>query len=171
MLTSLFCSSLVLLAYPCTCSYVHKPRFKCFRCQTLDPQSHALMLCSLSMHLALLRGSAWEAKHWQKLLSLVGLPSKNRDSLTLKDLLGVSNAIAANADAIRELDAQAQSEGIIRKALEELDMWGFQRKFALTQSADSAGRQERNTSFCQLTAAVLFVLIWVQNGLLVLACT
>lgn len=95
------------------------------------------------MHLASLRGTAWEPKHWQKLLSLVGLPSKNRDSLTLKDLLGVAHAIAASADAIRELDAQAQSEGIIRKALEELDMWGFQRKFALTQSSDASGRQAR----------------------------
>lgn len=101
----------------------------------------ALLLCRLVVHLALLRGTAWEPKHWQKLLSLVGLSGKNRDSLTLKDLLGVASAIAAKADAIRELDAQAQSEGIIRKALEELDMWGFQRKFALTQSADSSGRQ------------------------------
>ena len=93
------------------------------------------------MHLALLRGTAWEPQHWQKLLSLVGLPGKKRDSLTLKDLLGVVDSIASNADAIRELDAQAQSEGIIRKALEELEMWGFQRKFALTQATDSSGRQ------------------------------
>jgi dynein heavy chain 2, cytosolic len=93
------------------------------------------------MHLALLRGTAWEPKHWQRVLTLVGLPSKKRDNLTLKDLLGVSNAIASNAEAIRELDAQAQSEGIIRKALEELETWGYQRKFALTQSTDSSGRE------------------------------
>lgn len=95
------------------------------------------------MHLPLLRGSAWEVQHWHKLLSMVGLSHRMRDNFSLKDLLGVASTIAVKSNAIRELDAQAQGEGTIRKALEELDMWGFQRKFTLTPSIDSSGHQAR----------------------------
>lgn len=46
-----------------------------------------------------------------------------------------------NADAIKALDAQAQGEALIRKALAELKMWGFQREFALTDTSQQAKDQ------------------------------
>lgn len=87
----------------------------------------------------LLRGTSWETKHWQSMLGLLGLGRKSKDTVSLGDLLKAADAVSANLDKIRALDAQAQSEGIIRKALDELDLWGFQRKFSLLQSQDSTG--------------------------------
>eukprot|EP00892_Ulva_mutabilis_P012057 jgi/Ulvmu1/9223/UM005_0323.1 len=92
----------------------------------------------VSPNLSLLRGTNWETKHWQLMLELVGLSRRSKDSITLRDILAASDAIAANLDEIRSLDAQAQSEGIIRKALDELDLWGYQRKFSLLQAKDSS---------------------------------
>lgn len=100
-------------------------------------------LCRVVPHLSLLRGTNWEAKHWQSLLALLGLSRKSKDTLLLCDLLKAADAISSNVDKIRSLDAQAQSEGIIRKALDELDLWGFQRKFSLLQGKDSSGSSVR----------------------------
>lgn len=107
---------------------------------TLDNVTRMLdACCRVVPHLGLLRGTNWETKHWQSLLSLLSLSRKTKDTLTLSDLLKAADAITANLDKIRSLDAQAQSEGIIRKALDELDLWGFQRKFSLLQAKDSSG--------------------------------
>ncbi len=46
-----------------------------------------------------------------------------------------------NADAIKLLDAQAQGEALLRKALAELKMWGLQREFVLTDTAQQAAAQ------------------------------
>jgi hypothetical protein len=43
-------------------------------------------------------------------------------------------------DAIKALDAQAQGEAMIRKALAELKMWGLQREFSLSESTSQVGR-------------------------------
>lgn len=42
-----------------------------------------------------------------------------------------------HADAIKSLDAQAQGEAVIRKALSELKMWGMAREFTFTESSQS----------------------------------
>lgn len=112
----------------------------------LLPMLHLLLAAPLAEimrrvvpHLNLLRGLNWETKHWQSMLALLGLSWKSKDSVTLRDILAKSENISANLESIRSLDAQAQSEGVIRKALDELDLWGFQRKFSLAQSKDSSG--------------------------------
>lgn len=50
-----------------------------------------------------------------------------------------------HADAIKALDAQAQGEAVIRKALGELKMWGMARDFTFTESTQSvsSGQQGR----------------------------
>lgn len=99
--------------------------------------------CRVVPHLNLLRGTNWESKHWQSLLALVGLGRKSKDTVTLRDIFAATDAICANLDEIRSIDAQAQSEGIIRKALDELDLWGYQRMFSLLQATDSSGSAVR----------------------------
>ncbi len=42
-----------------------------------------------------------------------------------------------HADAIKSLDAQAQGEAVIRKALTELKLWGMAREFTFTESTQS----------------------------------
>lgn len=63
---------------------------------------------------------------------MVSAPSTQR---TLADLQ------VKHADAIKTLDAQAQGEALLRKALAELKMWGLQREFALTDTAQQAAAQ------------------------------
>lgn len=94
-------------------------------------------------HLSLVRGTGWESKHWLQLFSILGVKGKSKADISLKDLLLKAEAITAAVPQIKELNAQAQSEAIIRKALDELDMWGFQRKFELLESRDSGGLQVR----------------------------
>ncbi len=49
-----------------------------------------------------------------------------------------------NAEAIKTLDAQAQGEALIRKALAELKLWGLQREFALTDTSQQQQQQVRS---------------------------
>lgn len=48
--------------------------------------------------------------------------------------------VVRHADAIKALDAQAQGEAVIRKALTELKMWGYQREFTFTESTQSVSK-------------------------------
>ena len=90
-------------------------------------------------HLPMLRGMGWEIKHWMQLFGLLGLKARSKADVTLKDLLSKADAIMAAAPKLKELNAQAQSEAIIRKALDEIDLWGFQRKFELAEARTSDG--------------------------------
>ena len=97
--------------------------------------------CRCFPHLAVLRGTGWEHKHWAQLFRLIGLPAgTTKETVTLTQLLSRADAIAANGDKIKELNSQAQAEGIIRKALDELDLWGLQRKFVLTEGQAVTGK-------------------------------
>jgi hypothetical protein len=93
--------------------------------------------------LTLLRGNGWESKHWHQLFSILGLKCKQKTTLSLRDFLASADAIAANTSKIKELNAQAHAEAVIRKALDELDLWGLQRKFQLLESSDSSGGKVR----------------------------
>jgi Dynein heavy chain, N-terminal region 2 len=95
--------------------------------------------CRALPHLVLLRGTGWEPKHWHQIFSLLGLKGKAKDKVTLKDILAKADNIANSLDAIKQLNAQAQSEAVIRKALDELDLWGCERKFQLSDGVDSKG--------------------------------
>jgi len=97
------------------------------------PPSHRLLRSRRCFpHLSLLRGAGWEAKHWAQLFGLLRIKGATKESLTLRQLLAAGDDIAAAADRIRALNTQAQAEAVIRKALDELDLWGLQRSFTLT---------------------------------------
>ena len=95
--------------------------------------------CRVLPHLGFLRGTGWEPKHWHQLFTLLGLRMKTKQDVTLGDLLGKADAIATSIDKIKQLNAQAQNEAVIRKALDELDLWGYERSFMLTEAQDFRG--------------------------------
>lgn len=73
-----------------------------------------------------------------------GPSAVSKESVTLTHFLEKADAIVRNADAIKSLDAQAQGESVIRKALAELKLWGLSREFAFTEgSTQATGRQPR----------------------------
>ena len=98
-------------------------------------------MCRLLPHLMLLRGIGWDSKHWVQLFSLLGIQGRTKATVTLGDFVTHADAVASSADAIRKLDGQAQAEAVLRKAFDELDMWGFERRFQMTDGADSKGAQ------------------------------
>jgi hypothetical protein len=56
------------------------------------------------------------------------------------------------AEAIKALDAQAQGEALLRKALAELKMWGLQREFAF--SADTTAAATTTTTITTTASTV-----------------
>ena len=50
------------------------------------------------------------------------------------------------SEDIKELDSQAQGESVLRKALDELNVWGYDRSFTLTEHVSTAGGGSRRTS-------------------------
>ncbi|KAK9815706.1 hypothetical protein WJX72_008353 [[Myrmecia] bisecta] len=94
-------------------------------------------------HLKFVRGAGWERKHWSQLFNLLKMQTKGPtavtiETLTLAHFLDKAEALAAAAEEIKALDAQAQAEGILRKALEELQVWGLERRFSLSRYASPA---------------------------------
>jgi dynein heavy chain 2 len=90
-----------------------------------------------------MRGAGWEDSHWLQMFTLIGLKTNgpnavSKETVTLTHFLNVADAVVANADAIRALDAQAQGESTMRKALAELKLWGLQREFELSSDKDGA---------------------------------
>lgn len=94
-------------------------------------------------YIGLLRGTGWESKHWHRLFEILGIREKTKVDVTLKDILAQAQVISASVDKIKELNAQAQNEAVIRKALDELDLWGYSRKFQLLERQDSSGAKVR----------------------------
>ncbi|WIA17572.1 hypothetical protein OEZ85_014399 [Tetradesmus obliquus] len=87
-----------------------------------------------------MRGIGWEDSHWLQLFSLLGFKqgSLAKDTVTLAHFLDKADAIIANVEKIKALDAMAQGEALIRKALSELKLWGLQRNFTFVPSKDSS---------------------------------
>nr|ADI46936.1 DHC1bm [Volvox carteri f. nagariensis] len=96
-----------------------------------------------------LRGAGWEDSHWNQLFGMLGIKTTGpaavtKETVTLTHFLEKADLVVKHADAIKALDAQAQGEAVIRKALSELKMWGLAREFTFTESSQSvAGRQRR----------------------------
>ncbi|KXZ45909.1 DHC7 protein [Gonium pectorale] len=96
-----------------------------------------------------LRGAGWEDSHWNQLFGMLGMKTTgpaavSKETVTLTHFLEKADLVVKHADAIKALDAQAQGEAVIRKALSELKMWGMAREFTFTESTQSvAGRQRR----------------------------
>nr|BCL66104.1 cytoplasmic dynein 1b heavy chain [Volvox africanus] len=96
-----------------------------------------------------LRGAGWEDTHWNQLFGMLGMKTTgpaavSKETVTLTHFLEKADLVVKHADAIKALDAQAQGEAVIRKALSELKSWGMMREFTFTESSQSvAGRQRR----------------------------
>nr|ADI46856.1 DHC1bf [Volvox carteri f. nagariensis] len=96
-----------------------------------------------------LRGAGWEDSHWNQLFGMLGMKTTgpaaiSKETVTLTHFLEKADLVVKYTDAIKALDAQAQGEAVIRKALSELKMWGMARDFTFTESSQSvAGRQRR----------------------------
>lgn len=101
---------------------------------------------------ASMRGAGWEDSHWLQLFNLIGLKSSgpnavSKETVTLAHFLDVADAIAKNVEQIKQLDAQAQGESMMRKALAELKLWGLQREFELSEmTSQSGGAKARRTA-------------------------
>ncbi|DBA90074.1 TPA: hypothetical protein ACH3X2_004335 [Trebouxia sp. C0005] len=95
-------------------------------------------------HLKFVRGTGWERKHWTQLFIMLKLVTKGPDAvtfdnLTLAHFLDKADRLAGCAEEIKALNAQALGESVIRKALEELQVWGLERRFTLYSYSSTAG--------------------------------
>eukprot|EP00878_Enallax_costatus_P024703 GHUV01026383.1.p1 GENE.GHUV01026383.1~~GHUV01026383.1.p1 ORF type:complete len:1576 (+),score=459.42 GHUV01026383.1:1611-6338(+) len=87
-----------------------------------------------------MRGINWEDTHWVQLFSLLGFKAGTltKETVTLAHFLDKADAIIAHVQQIKELDAMAQGEALIRKALTELKLWALQRMFTFVSNTDKA---------------------------------
>eukprot|EP00899_Mesostigma_viride_P029629 jgi/Mesvir1/9851/Mv22388-RA.1 len=95
-------------------------------------------------YLKFLRGDGWERNHWAQLFTMLGLQVKGPEAVTAETLklghfLSKADVIAAKADEIKHLHAQAQGEVTIRDAINQMYVWGIDRKFALTEHESQLG--------------------------------
>lgn len=89
------------------------------------------------------RGAGWEDNHWHQLFTMLGLKTTGpkavtKETVTLAHFLDVADMLIKFAEKIKLLDAQAQGEAVLRKALNELKFWGLQREFELSNPAAAA---------------------------------
>ncbi len=81
------------------------------------------------------------SEHWLELFRMVALPRGTTiERLTFGDLLSVADAIIANIDALKNLNARAQGEVSIREAIQELELWGASAVFSLTEYKHTSGK-------------------------------
>ncbi|KAG2486208.1 hypothetical protein HYH03_015170 [Edaphochlamys debaryana] len=97
-----------------------------------------------------LRGAGWEDSHWSQLFGMLGIKTTgpaavSKETVTLTHFLEKADLVVKHADTIKALDAQAQGEAVIRKALSELKIWGMAREFTFTESTQSVGGRQRRT--------------------------
>ncbi|KAJ9505745.1 hypothetical protein QJQ45_029246, partial [Haematococcus lacustris] len=115
-----------------------------------------------------LRGAGWEESHWLQaspqpsLFQMLGLQTSGsaavtRETVTLAHFLDCADAVVKHADAIKAMDAQAQGEALIRKALAELKIWGLQRVFAITEASQQV--TTRNLCWAIILRTVLHTLL------------
>ncbi|KAL3130926.1 hypothetical protein ABBQ38_000251 [Trebouxia sp. C0009 RCD-2024] len=95
-------------------------------------------------YLKFVRGTGWERKHWTQLFAMLKLVTKGPDAVTFENLslahfLDKADQLAACAEKVKALNAQALGESVIRKALEELQVWGLECRFSLYQYSSTAG--------------------------------
>lgn len=76
-----------------------------------------------------------------ELSRLIGLPRERRpEEVTFGAILSAAPRIVANASALKALTQRAQSEGVMREALQELDVWAAGATFLLTPYTDCRGK-------------------------------
>ncbi|XP_017783105.1 PREDICTED: cytoplasmic dynein 2 heavy chain 1 [Nicrophorus vespilloides] len=88
-----------------------------------------------------LKGEDFTDKHWIEAFSILGIPSKPLDMLTLKDFLENPSDLAIKQTELQVLCKKAASEIIVRQALAELEQWDVQARFQLAPHLDSHGKE------------------------------
>ncbi|VDK31905.1 unnamed protein product [Taenia asiatica] len=87
------------------------------------------------------RGDSLSPDYRVELSRLIGLPRGMRlEELTFGTILSAAPRIVANASALKALTQRAQSEGVMREALQELDVWAAGATFLLTPYTDCRGK-------------------------------
>ena len=102
----------------------------------LDDYMHAFPL------LAFVRGEAFTPEHWDTLFRTLEFQrtkgAEDRvtvESLTLGHFLDKADVLKQNEAALKNLAAQARGEVTIREALQEINVWGAETEFSLTEHA------------------------------------
>ncbi|CAG9464002.1 unnamed protein product [Pedinophyceae sp. YPF-701] len=93
-------------------------------------------------HLRYIQGVSWDDSHWSRLFGMIGLKKIDATKVTLLHFLDRADALAQNAEAIKAMDARAQAEAGLRKAVQELKDWGFDRTFTLAEHTSTGGGQD-----------------------------
>jgi dynein heavy chain 2 len=89
-------------------------------------------LISYYPDITLVRGDNWQAEHWEQLGIILKYDKAMRiNELKLRDIIGLSAGIHANAHQIRALGERAKGEGTIRSALREVREWNMHTDFVL----------------------------------------
>ena len=87
------------------------------------------------------RGESFSDDHWVELFRLINLPRGLRlEELTFGLILNSASQIIANSAALKTLTQRSQSEVTLREALQELDIWGEEAIFILSDYTDSNGK-------------------------------
>eukprot|EP00898_Chlorokybus_atmophyticus_P001659 jgi/Chlat1/2494/Chrsp175S08714 len=101
--------------------------------------------------LGFIRGEGWQRTHWAQLFAIMQLPSRGPDevraeTLTLAHIVSKSDVLVSNLDALKHLHAQAQGEVVMRESLQQLIVWGVERKFTLMKyEHEHVGKKDSTT--------------------------
>ncbi|XP_069942834.1 cytoplasmic dynein 2 heavy chain 1 isoform X1 [Cherax quadricarinatus] len=88
------------------------------------------------------RGEVFSEKHWIEMYSLLGIPTNvTVDKLTFGHFLKVRDNLIQHGEALKEMNAKATGEIVIRQALGELDVWEVDAHFTIVPHIDSTGHQ------------------------------
>jgi dynein heavy chain 2 len=85
------------------------------------------------------RGEIFSDRHWTEMYGILGMPQKQTDKLVFDDFLQVRQRLVDKESELKELNHRAAGEVVIRQALNELDIWEVEAKFAFTEHLTSAG--------------------------------
>ncbi|KAK3862338.1 hypothetical protein Pcinc_031789 [Petrolisthes cinctipes] len=103
-----------------------------------DVEKYRVMLPVLKY----VRGEVFSEKHWIEMYSLLGIPTTTTvDKLTFGHFLKVRDELVQHSDTLKEMNAKAAGEIVIRQALGELDVWEVDARFILVPHIDSTNNQ------------------------------
>ena len=85
------------------------------------------------------RGDMFSDQHWSEMFGLLGMAKKPVDQLVFEDFLRVKDKLVARSTELQELNNRAAGEVVIRQALNELDVWEVEARFAFVEHQTSAG--------------------------------
>ncbi|ROT63098.1 hypothetical protein C7M84_019029 [Penaeus vannamei] len=88
------------------------------------------------------RGEVFSEKHWIEMYSILGIPTNvTIDKLTFGHFLKVRDEMINQNDVLKEMNAKAAGEVVIRQALGELDVWEVDARLTLIPHSDSRNNE------------------------------